>query len=156
MDMNKQKSVKDYIEAVLTTGGFAVLATESGGQPHTSLVAITPYDNFRQIIFATYRNTLKYHNLSHNNKVAVFIEGRYSRLEGMEETVVLQIIGYTEEINIDLNEAPFLDHLKRHPEMESFMHSSDCAIFRVFARSYQVVYGLDDRLWITADELDSV
>jgi len=77
-------------------------------------------------------------------------------LEGMKENVVLTIIGYTEEINIDLNEAPFLAHLKRHPEMESFMHSADCAIFRVFARSYQVVYGLDDRLWITADELDSV
>jgi nitroimidazol reductase NimA-like FMN-containing flavoprotein (pyridoxamine 5'-phosphate oxidase superfamily) len=156
MDMNKQKTIKDYIEAVLNTSGFAVLATESSGQPHTSLIAITPYDHFRQIIFATYRNTLKYQNLSNNNKVAVFIEGRYSGLEGLKDNVVLTIIGYTEEINADENEAPFRAHLIRHPEMESFMNSSDCALIRVLARSYQVVYGLDDIGWITAEELDSV
>ncbi|MBN2863840.1 MAG: pyridoxamine 5'-phosphate oxidase family protein [Bacteroidales bacterium] len=154
--MNKQKTIKDYIEAVLSTSNFAVLATVSSGQPHTSLIAITPYDNFRQIIFATYRNTLKYQNLTHNNKVAVFIEGRYSDMEGLKDNVVLTIIGHTEEINTDCNEAPCQAHLKRHPEMESFMHSSDCSLIRVVPQSYQVVYGLDDRRWITADELDSV
>jgi len=154
--MNKPKTIKDHIEAVLNTSGFAVLATESSGQPHTSLIAITPYDNFRQIVFATYRNTLKYQNLSHNNKVAVFIEGKYSDMEGLKDNVVLTIIGHTEEINIDWNEEPFRAHLKRHPEMDSFMHSPDCALIRLIPHSYQVVYGLDDRSWITADELDSV
>jgi uncharacterized pyridoxamine 5'-phosphate oxidase family protein len=70
-NMNKQTTLKEYIEAILKTSGFAVLATEGNGQPHTSLIAITPFENFRQIIFATYRNTLKYRNLSDNNKVAV-------------------------------------------------------------------------------------
>jgi len=156
MDMNKQSTIKDYIEAVLKTSGFAVLATEGNGQPHTSLIAITPFENFRQIIFATYRNTLKYQNLSHNNKVAVFIEGGYFNMKGLKDNFVLTIIGHTEEINRDENEPPYRAHLKRHPEMESFMLSSDCVLIRVIAQSYKVVYGIDDRKWITAAELNSI
>ena len=153
--MNKQSKLKEYIEAVLKTSSFAVLATEGNGQPHTSLIAITPFENFRQIIFATYRNTLKYRNLSDNNKVAVLIEGGYFIMKGLKESVVLTIIGHTEEISIAENEAPYQSHLNRHPEMGSFMLSSDCVLIRVIAQSYQVVYGIDDIRWITADELDS-
>ena len=151
--------MSDYIraiEAVLNTSGFAVLATEGNGQPHTSLIAITPFGNLRQIIFATYRNTLKYRNLSNNNKVAVFIEGGYFNMKGLKDNVVLTIIGHTEEIVIAGNEAPYLAHLKRHPEMEAFMASSDCVLIRVIAQSYQVVYGIDDVKWITAEELESI
>jgi hypothetical protein len=155
MDMNMQRKLKEYIEAVLKTSGFAVLATEGNGQPHTSLIAITPFGNFRQIIFATYRNTLKYRNLSHNNKVAVLIESGVININGLKQSVVLTIIGHTEEINLAGNEALYQVHLKQHPEMESFMLSSDCALIRVIAHSYQVVYGIDDIRWITADELDS-
>lgn len=155
-DMNKQSTLKEYIEAVLKTSSFAVLATEGNGQPHTSLIAITPFGNFRQIIFATYRNTLKYRNLSDNNKVAVLIEGGYFNKKGLKESVVLTIIGHTEEISIAGNEAPYQAHLNRHPEMGSFMLSSDCVLIRVIAQSYQVVYGIDDIWWITAEELDSI
>jgi uncharacterized pyridoxamine 5'-phosphate oxidase family protein len=155
MEMNMQRKLQEYIEAVLKTSGFAVLATEGNGQPHTSLIAITPFENFRQIIFATYRNTLKYRNLSHNNKVAVLIESGVININGFKQSVVLTIIGHTEEINIAGNKATYQAHLKQHPEMESFMLSSDCVLIRVIAQSYQVVYGIDDIRWITADELDS-
>jgi hypothetical protein len=154
--MKKQSTIKEYIGAVLKTSGFGVLATEGKGQPHTSLIAITPFGNFGQIIFATYRNTLKYRNLSDNNKVAVLIEGEYFNKKGLKESVVLTIIGHTEEISIAGNEPPYQEHLKRHPEMESFMISPDCVLIRVIPQSYQVVYGIDDVMWITVDELDSI
>jgi heme iron utilization protein len=152
--MNKHITLKVYIEAVLKTSGFAVLATEGNGQPHASLIAITPFENFRQIIFATYRNTLKYRNLSDNNKVAVLIEGEYFNKKGLKESVVLTIIGHTEDIRIAGNEAAYKAHLKRHPKMDSFMRSPDCALIRIIAQSYQVVFGIDDIKWITADEID--
>ena len=153
--MNKQSTIKEYIEGVLKTCRFAVLATEGNGQPHTSLIAITPFGSLRQLIFATYRNTIKYRNLTNNSKVAVLIEGEYVNIKGLKESVVLTIIGHTEEINIAENEAAFHTHLKWHPEMESFMLSSDCVLILVIAQSYQVVYGIDDIRWLTADELDS-
>jgi general stress protein 26 len=153
--MNKQSAIKEYIEEVLKTNRFAVLATEGDGQPHMSLIAITPFGNFRQLIFATYRNTRKYRNLEHNSKVAVLIECGHVNMKGLSKTVVLTINGHTEEISIADNEAAYQAHLKKHPEMESFMLSSDCSLIMVIAQSYQIVYGIDDIRWITADDLDS-
>jgi general stress protein 26 len=156
MNMNKQDTIKEYIGGLLNTSGFAVLATEGNGQPHTSLIAITPFENFRQIIFATYRNTLKYRNLSNNNRVAVLVEGEYLNIKGLKKSGVLTIIGHTEEISMARNEEPYQAHLRRHPQMESFMLSSDCVLIRVIAQSYQIVSGIDDIRWINAEELDSV
>ena len=154
--MNKQDTIKEYIEGFIKTSRFAVLATEGDGQPHTSLVAITPFGSLRQLIFATYRNTRKYRNLANNCKVAVLIEGTHVNMKGLNEIVVLSIIGYTEEIRITDNEAAYQAHLKRHPEMESFMLSPDCALILVTAQSYQVVNGIDDVMWLTADDLDAL
>ena len=147
--------MKEYIEGVLKTCRFAVLATEGDGQPHTSLIAITPFGSLRQLIFATYRNTIKYRNLTHNSKVAVLIEGEYVNMKGLKESVVLTIIGHTEEISIAENKEALHTHLKRHPEMESFMLSSDCVLILVIPQSYQVVLGIDDIRWLTTDDLDS-
>jgi len=154
--MNKHSTIKEYIEGILKTSGFAVLATEGNGQPHTSLIAITPFGSFRQLIFATYRNTLKYRNLLQNNKVSVLIERANVNMKGLNESTVLTIIGHTEEISTEKNEAAYQAHLKRHPEMESFMLSSDCALIMVIAQSYQVVKGIDDIKWITTENLDAI
>ena len=153
--MNKQNAIKKYIEGILKTSGFAVLATEGNGQPHASLIAITPLGSCKQLVFATYRNTLKYRNIDNNSKVAVLIESEGLNKEDLRERIVLTIIGYIEEISIAETEVAYQAHLKRHPEMESFMLSSDCALIMVNAQSYQLVNGIDDIRWITADELDS-
>ena len=154
--MNKQSTIKEYIEGALQTSRFAVLATEGNEQPHASLIAITPFENFRQLIFATYRNTLKYRNLVQNNKVAVLIDSRDTDTKGLQKNLVLTIIGHTEEISITENEAAYQAHLKRHPELESFLLSSDCALLLVIVQSYQVVFGIDDIRWITADDLNTI
>ena len=153
--MNKQITIKEYIETFLKTSNFAVLATEGNGQPHVSLVAITPIGDWRQLVFATFRNTLKYRNLETNGKVAVLIESRDVDENDPGKRIVLTIIGNAEEISIARNEAVYRAHLKRHPEMESFMLSSDCALILVTAQSFQVVNGIDEVRWVTADELDS-
>ena len=154
--MNKQITIKEYIENILRTSDFAVLATEGNGQPHVSLVAITPIGNCRQLVFATYRNTLKYRNLESNGKVAVLFESGAVNENDSGKRTVLTITGHTEEISITKNEAVCQAHLKRHPEMESFMLSPDCALILVTAQSFQVVNGIDEIRWVTADELDSI
>ena len=154
--MNKKSKIKEYIEGVLQTSRLAVLATESNGQPHTSLIAITPFESFRQLIFATYRNTLKYRNLVNNSKVALLIESRDANMRSLQKSIVLTIIGHTEEIGKAENEAAYRAHLKWHPEMESFMLSSDCALILVIAQAFQVVNGIDNIRWITAEDLDAI
>ncbi len=93
--MNKQRTIKQDIKGVLQASRFAVLATEGNGQPHASLIAITPSGSFRQLVFATYRNTIKYRNLAQNSKVAVLIEGKNVNIKGSRESAVLTIIGHT-------------------------------------------------------------
>ncbi len=154
--MNTLSSIKEDIENAIQTSRFAVLATEGNGQPHTSLIAITTLGDFRQLIFVTYRNTLKYRNLSQNKKVAVLIENLDVNINGIQKSIVLTIIGHTEEISKAENETAYRAHLKRHPEMESFMRSSDCALILIVAQSYQVVKGVDDISWITTEYLNAI
>jgi hypothetical protein len=71
--MNNLRTSRDYIEDVLKLNKFAVLATEGNGQPHTCLIAITPFETFRQLIFAIYRNTLNYRILTHYSKEAIHL-----------------------------------------------------------------------------------
>ena len=154
-DMNKKSEVKELIEGIIKTIDLAVLATEGDGQPHASLIKISPIQSSNHLVFATYRNTLKFRNIKKNNQVAVLIESSIINDKGLKQCVILTIIGYTEEVNATENEAVYQAHLKRHPDMESFMLSSDCALLKIIAQSYQVVYGIDEISWITADELYS-
>ena len=154
LDMNKQSDTKKLICTVLQTNNFAVLATEGNGQPHASLIAITPLENCSKLFFATYRNTLKYSNLKRNSKLAFLIENREVTIQNTQTSIVLTIVGYATEINIADNEAACQAHLSRHSELESFLKSSDCALFLVTAQSYQIVIGIDDIRWIKAEELD--
>jgi nitroimidazol reductase NimA-like FMN-containing flavoprotein (pyridoxamine 5'-phosphate oxidase superfamily) len=152
--MNKQRTIKEHIEGILKSSGFAVLATVGNGQPHTSLIAITPIEDFSQLIFATYRNTLKYQNLKQNDKVSVLIEGEHVNVNGLKECIVLTIVGHIQEISNEDREAYFNLHLKQHPELESFMLSANCALILIIAQLYQVVFGIDDIRWVTAENLN--
>lgn len=150
--MNHQSDMIQLIEHVLQGAGFAVLATEHEGQPHASLVAITPAGNCRYLFFATYRNTRKYRNLVDNTNVALFIDGRDVDISGQREELVLTALGNAEEVE-DVEHTTALDtHLERHPDLESFLRSTDCALFRATVGAYQIVRGVDDVRWWSPDD----
>jgi len=153
--MSKLTTIKTYIEDIFKISRFAVLATESEGQPHASLIAVTPMEGFRKLIFATYRNTRKYQNLSHNGKVAVLVESVDINRSGLQKSFVLTAFGHVEEIEIVEKNRVFEEHLKRHPELLSFMQSDDCSLVRIKVDTYQVVRGIDDVEWWTIDDLDA-
>lgn len=151
--MNTQIDAKVYVEETLRAQRFAVLATEHGGQPHTSFVAITPVDGFRQLIFATYRRTRKYRNLTQNDKVAVLIDGQQVNSSGLTEGFVLTALGQAEEISGEASEAARRAHLAWHPDLASFVQSTNCALVRVTVREYQVVGAIDDVRWWRIEDL---
>jgi len=151
--MNSQIAAKVYVEATLQAQRFAVLATERGGQPHTSFVAITPIGDFRQLIFATYRRTRKYRNLAQNGKVAVLIDGQEVNSSGLKEGFVLTALGHADEVSVAEDEAARRAHLAWHPDLESFVRSADCALVRVTVREYQIVGAIDDVRWWRVDDL---
>jgi heme iron utilization protein len=150
---NNQDAIRADIGGILEDSRFGVLATEGDGQPHASLIAITPMEGYRQLIFATYRNTRKYRNLAQNGKVAVLVEGR-SANGRLEDRVVLTAFGHAEELGIGEpeHEAALRVHLDRHRDLESFLRSTDCALIRVLVSAYQIVRGIDDVKWWNIDD----
>ncbi len=147
--------ITEYIMNALKACKLAVLATEGDGQPHASLIAISPVGGFRELVFATYRNTRKYSNLIHNGKVAVLIEGEDIGSTCLKEKFVLTAYGSAKEIGVARNDVFLNTHLEKHPDLESFVHSADCAIILISVNAYQVVRGIDDVQWWTIEELDA-
>ena len=145
--MKNPIQIRKYIEGILQTCRLAVLATEAHGQPHASLIAITPLQGFRQIIFATYRNTRKFENILHNGRVAVLIQGEDMDSLNQQKGFALTAFGDAQELGISEVEEAVHAHLIRHPDLESLMHSGGFVIIRIKVETYQVVRGIDDVTW---------
>jgi heme iron utilization protein len=153
--MSSLNAIKTYIEDIFKISRFAVLATEGDGQPHASLIAVTPMEGYRKLIFATYRNTRKFHNLTLNGKVAVLVESIDINRSGQQESFVLTAFGHVEKMQIEEKNIVYKAHLERHPELITFMQSEDCSLVRIKIDTYQVVRGIDDVEWWTIDDLDA-
>ncbi len=152
--MSQPIPIRKVVEAALQSNRFAVLATEGEGQPHASLIAITPVESCRQLVFATYRNTRKFRNLANNGKVAVLFEVGNTDRSGLQKSSVITAFGHAEEIVTEKNDSTLSAHLKRHPDLGPFLHSPDCALILVRVEGYQVVRGIDDVMWWPVDNLN--
>jgi nitroimidazol reductase NimA-like FMN-containing flavoprotein (pyridoxamine 5'-phosphate oxidase superfamily) len=150
--MSTETIIKKYVGDIFQTNNLAVLATEGDGQPHASLVAVTPADDFVHLIFATYRKTRKYNNLINNGKVAVLFENRHINNLNQQESTVVTAFGYASEVSNDEYEMAMQKHLLKHPAQDTFLLSTDCAIFRVVVHAYQLVRGIDDVQWWNVKE----
>jgi nitroimidazol reductase NimA-like FMN-containing flavoprotein (pyridoxamine 5'-phosphate oxidase superfamily) len=150
----EREELRDTIRRVLERNRFAVLATQRGGQPHASLMAFTPLDDLRRLVFATYRGTLKHRNLMESNRVAVLIDDRGGDRNGSGRRIVLTALGRAAEVPEEDRPSHAATHLARHPDLDDFVHSPDCAVVRVAVGAYQVVAGIDDVRWYTIDDSD--
>lgn len=154
--MSNRKSIKKYVEEALQSNQLAVLATVGDDQPHASLIAITPFNGYRQLIFATYRNTRKYRNLLLNGKVAILIEGANEGKSGIQNGFVITAYGLAEEISFEGNNTALQAHLHKYPELLSFTEAADCVLIKVNVDNYQVVQGIDNVVWCSVDDLDKI
>jgi len=144
--------ITEFIVGLLKDCRLAVLATEGNGQPHASLIAITPFRGFRQIIFATYRNTRKYGNLKLNGRVAVLIQGEDGDSSGQNKVTVLTAFGHAAEVEISALDETANVHRERHPDLANLLQSPDFAVFRVKVKTYQIVRGIEDIAWLDVED----
>lgn len=146
---------KHTVQQLLDTTGFAILATEGAGQPHASLIAVTPFQGWRQLVFATYRDTQKYRNLLNNNRVSVLVDGCKASRGDEQAGFVVTAVGHAQDIAADQHDAAMQAHLQRHPDLASFLQSPDCVLVGVAVEAYQVVRSIDDVTWWTVDDLNT-
>ena len=152
--MTSHMSTRDSIQSLLSSTGFAVLATENAGQPHTSLIAITPLDEGQRLVFATYRNTRKFSNLMQNKRVSVLMDGRArDGASGAASGFILSAVGRVQEIHTAAHPQLLLAHLQKHPDLAAFTQAPDCVLLEMLVEAYQMVRGIDDVTWWCADAL---
>lgn len=137
--MNSEKDLEQVLVRFCETQKLAVLATENGRQPYCNLVAVTPFRDLKQVLFATPRSTTKYKNLTKNARVSLLFDNRSNTESDFDNAVAVTVLGIAAEIK----DAAQLDmkrhHISRHGHIKSFIESADCALFSVAVKRYIIV-----------------
>ncbi len=86
-------SVPERLSVLDRAERHAVLATDSSGQPYTSLVTYALLPDLKGVVFATPKITFKYKNILDNRRVALLIDNRSNKEEGLMEAEAVTIVG---------------------------------------------------------------
>jgi uncharacterized protein YhbP (UPF0306 family) len=144
--MNPPESIQQLLQHLLVAQKYAVLATDSGGQPYTSLMAFVVSEDLHDLTLITERATHKYANLLSNHRVAVFIDNRENVGADTRAAVAITALGAAQEVLGAECASLRASYIARHPYLEGFARSPSCAIVRVRVKSYVVVRHFEEVL----------
>jgi heme iron utilization protein len=117
---------------------FAVLATQSDGQPYTNLVAFAEFGNLRNILFVTSRETRKYANTLASKKVALLIDSRKNQASDLHNAVAITALGTVEEVAAENKDNLSRIYLAKHPQLKEFLQKPLNALMKVTITEYIV------------------
>ena len=152
--MSTPSETKELLRQIVGAQRFAVLATMSNQQPYSNLVAFAVSDDLRHIVFATYRNTQKYHNILSNDRVALLIDTRSNNLSDFIEALAVTVLGVASELNGDSNDKLVQSYLDKHPSLGEFLQRPDTAIIKVLLTDY-ILARFDGAERIRIDDISS-
>ena len=137
--MNNTPEKTDILKELCTGQPLAVLATDAGNGPYTSLVAFAVSPDLRQLYFATLRATRKWANLAGNHHVSLLIDNRSNQVTDFSRAAAATVIGSAEEVSGSELVTGLAIFLRRHPHLAEFTASPSCALFRVQIASIYLV-----------------
>lgn len=128
--------VMKRLKAFNARESFAVLATDEGGKPYTSLISFAITPDLKEVIFATPKNTRKFRNIAMAKDVAILIDNRSNKKKGLMETEAVTVTG---EASVLRRGRAWLEYagtlLKKHPELEEFINAPTTALVIVCIKS---------------------
>jgi len=105
---------------------YAVLATESAGQPYTSMIAYALVPNENGIVFATPRKTQKYKNILKNNHVSLLIDTRTNTEKDYMNAESLTILGDAIPLRKGRKWSTLAEILiRKHPTLNKIINSPE-------------------------------
>ena len=137
--MSNSEDLFRILKNLMESQRFAVLATDSQGQPHTFLMAFAVTHDLKQLVLVTERGTRKHTNVKSNKCVALLIDDRENKGSDTQEAVAITVIGEAQEVEGDERKNLLDLYLAKHPYLDGFASSPSSAIVRVKVKSYQVV-----------------
>jgi nitroimidazol reductase NimA-like FMN-containing flavoprotein (pyridoxamine 5'-phosphate oxidase superfamily) len=136
--MRNTEETSELVRNLLASQRFAVLATESEGQPYSNLVAFAEADNLRSLLFVTGRDTKKYSNTIASKRVAVLVDNRTNQPSDLDKAVAVTALGTIEEVSTDYRGYLSAIYLSKHPQLEDFLRKPSNALMRVAVTDYIV------------------
>jgi nitroimidazol reductase NimA-like FMN-containing flavoprotein (pyridoxamine 5'-phosphate oxidase superfamily) len=135
----KDKEIRNTIRELLDDQHVAVLATDAGSQPYTTLVGFSADEDLEHLYFVTTRATRKYAALSGNPKVALLIDNRSNRFKDFREAMAVTALGNAEEVDKEVHQDVLRGYLERLPHLEEFANSPTSALVCVSVHAYYLV-----------------
>jgi nitroimidazol reductase NimA-like FMN-containing flavoprotein (pyridoxamine 5'-phosphate oxidase superfamily) len=118
---------------------LAVLSTQWQGQPYASLVAFASTSDLKSLTFATSRSTRKYANLQSDPRAAMLIDNRSNRATDLNQAKAVTAIGHAERTESSTTREMKRLYLSKHPYLEEFLSSENCALFELVVQKYILV-----------------
>jgi heme iron utilization protein len=126
------------IKSILKQQRFAVLATQSDGQPYSNLVAFAEADDLNILLFVTGRNTRKYVNSQKSKKVAILFDNRTNQSSDLNNAVAVTAVGSVEEVAAQDKVYFSGVYLAKNPELKEFLEKPENALMKVGVKDYIV------------------
>lgn len=136
--MKNTEEISELVRSLLASQRFAVIATQSEGQPYSNLVAFAEADNLRSLLFVTSRDTRKYSNTIASKRVAVLVDNRTNQASDLTRAVAVTALGTIEEVATDYTGYLSAIYLSKHPQLENFLRKPSNALMRVAVTDYIV------------------
>ena len=132
------------IRELLEFQRLAVLSTQDHIQPYSNLVAFAATPDLKYLLFATTRATRKYANLLAHSRVSILIDNRTNEIADFAEAAAVTVLGRASEVHGDERSQNLKIYLNRHPYLEDFVTSPNCALFSVKVERYIMVTRFQD------------
>ena len=135
-----QNSIKHSIQKILTSQYLAVLATNTGTTPYTSLIGFMASKDLKQIYFATFTNTRKYDNITKHSQVSLLIDSRTNREgEDFKNSSALTILGNAETVPQVQQDEILSLYLDKFCYLQDFISDPQCTLLRIKVEKYILV-----------------
>jgi nitroimidazol reductase NimA-like FMN-containing flavoprotein (pyridoxamine 5'-phosphate oxidase superfamily) len=122
-------SVLERLRLLDKTQRHAVLATDSDGQPYTSLIAYALTSDMKGIVFATPKDTSKYKNILKNSRVSLLIDTRSNIERDYMGAESVTILGNAQQVKRSKKRSELATILiKKHPKLSEFIDSPESAL----------------------------
>lgn len=136
--MENTEKLSELVKRLLASQRFAVIATQSEGQPYSNLIAFAEANNLSSLLFVTGRDTKKYSNAIASKRVAVLVDSRTNQASDINNTIAITALGTIEEASTDHKDYLSGIYLSKHPQLEDFLHKPSNALMRVTVTDYIV------------------
>jgi nitroimidazol reductase NimA-like FMN-containing flavoprotein (pyridoxamine 5'-phosphate oxidase superfamily) len=129
---------------LLESQRLAVLSTQGKEQPYSNLIAFAVRPDLQYLIFATTRATRKYDNLTKHPQVSMIIDNRTNETTDFAKASAVTVLGRASEVQGEERSQLLKIYLNRHPYLEGFVTSPNCALFSVKVERYIMVTRFQD------------